>query len=318
MRLNFLTMIGRNRQKGDTFAEGAQSWRELIGSRRSRVNSSVARKRRWLRWVKLVGGLLLLILISGGFFQLFRILNRDTKRAVMSVTVNPVEGILFRTDGVLTERWLEETIGRQIGIPIMEIDIFALKGMLEKSAQVEFASVERIFPGDLRIEIIERKPVLRLLTASADGKRHLKLVARDGVVYQGIGYSRNALQQLPYLQPYRHSDGSYFPLRGIELVVELLDLVRSTQPKFFDTWQVVSLQHCNGSAGLPGQIIEVRSKQIPKIVFSVSKDFSLQLDRLMYILSYFEKNGDPSLERIDLSLQGAAAVQLSSGRAQVY
>lgn len=311
-------MIGRNRQKGDTFAEGSQSWRELGGPRRSRINSSVARKRRWIRWVKLLGVVLLFALLLGGFLQVARILDRNTKKAVASVTVSPVKGILFRTDGVLTENWLEETIGSQIGTPMMEIDIFALKERLEEHVQVESASVERIFPSDLRIDITERKPALRLLTANADGERSLRLVSRDGTVYRGLGYSGNALKQLPYLQPYRHPDGSYFPLRGIEPVVELLDLARNSQPEIFDTWQVVSMQYYNGIVGLPGQVIEVRSKIVPKIVFGVSKDFAIQLDRLVYILDYFEKNGEPSLKRIDLSLRGAAAVQLSSGRAQVY
>lgn len=311
-------MIGHNKQKGDTSAGDAQSWRELAGPRRSRVNSPVSHKRRWMPWLKLLGGLLLLALISAGIFQLIRMLDRETKEAVVAVTAKPVENILFYTDGVLTASWLEDTIGSQTGMPVMEVDIFALKAALENHAQVKAASVERLFPNDLRIDIHERKPVMRLVTANADGKRRLRLVARDGVVYQGVGYSMNALKQLPYLRPYQHADGSYFPLRGIEPVVELLDLVRNAQPELFDTWQVVSLQHYNGRTGLPGQVIEIRSKTVPKIVFGVSKDFALQLDRLMYILKYFEKNGDPSLKRIDLSLRGAAAVQLSSGRAQVF
>ncbi len=311
-------MIGHNKQKGDTSAGDTQSWRELAGPRRSRVNSSVSHKRRWMPWLKLLGGLLLLALISGGLFQLIRMLDRETKEAVVAVAVNPVESILFYTDGVLTSSWLEDTIGSQIGMPVMEIDIFALKAVLEDHAQVKDASIERSFPSDLRIDVSERKPVMRLVTANADGKRRLRLVARDGVVYQGVGYSMSALKQLPYLQPYQHADGSYFPLLGIEPVVELLDLVRDTQPELFDSWQVVSLQHYNGRTGLPGQVIEIRSKTVPKIVFGVSKDFALQLDRLMYLLEYFKKNGDPSLKRIDLSLRGAAAVQLSSGRAQVF
>lgn len=311
-------MIGRNRQKGETFAEGSQSWRELVGSRRSRINSSAARKRRWMRWIKLSGVLLILILIPAGIFQLLRIMAQDTKQAVMSVTVNQLESILFLTDGVLTDSWLEATIGPQRGLPIMEIDIFALKQKLEETKQVKSASVERIFPSDLRIELVERKPVLRLITVNSDGTRRLRLIARDGVVYRGFGYSRDTLNQLPYLHPYQHSDGSYLPLRGIKPVVGLLDLVSSMQPELYGTWQVVSLQYFNGNTELPGQVIEVRSKNVPKIVFGASKDFALQLDRLAYILDYFKKNGEPALKRIDLSLRGAAAVQLSSGRAQVY
>lgn len=311
-------MIRRNRQRGDASAEGAQSWRELAGPRRSRVNSSVARKRRWMPWVKLLLGLLLLSGIAVGIFQLGQLLNQNTKKAVAAVAVNPIQKILFYTDGVLTENWLENTIGLQVGMPIMEADIFALKEKLEESGQVMVASVKRVFPSSLRIDIIERKPVMRLIVADSEGKRRLRLVARDGVVYKGVGYSADALKQLPYLQPHRQADGSYFPLSGIETVVALLDVVHDTRPKLYATWQVVSLQYYNGKSGMPGQVIEIRSTIVPKIIFGVSKDFALQLDRLLYILDYFEKNGDPSLKKIDLSLRGAAAVQLSSGRAQVF
>ena len=311
-------MIGRNKQKGDTSAEGSQNWRELAGPRRSRVNSSASRRRRWMSWIKLLGVLLLLLLIAGGIYQLFRMQDQNTQKTVVAVTANPIQRIVFYTNGVLTERWLEDTVGVQVGMPIMEIDIFALKNKLEENLQVESASVERVFPSDLRIDIAERKPVMRLLTVDSNRKRSLRLVARDGIVYRGVGYSATALKQLPYLQPYQHDDGSYLPLRGMEPVVKLLDLTRRVQPKLFDTWQVVSLQYYNGRVGLPGQVIEVRSTIVPKIVFGVSKDAALQLDRLAYILDYFKKNGDPSLKKIDLSLRGAAAVQLSSGRAQVF
>jgi len=311
-------MIGPGRQKGETFADGSQSWRELAGPRRLRVNSSAARKRRWVPFFKLMGGLLLVSLVSVGLYKLVRMLDRGTRGAIVAVAVNPVEGTLFYTDGVLTEDWLESTIGPLDRKPIMEVDIFALKEKLEKNAQVKVAAVERIFPNYLRVEISERKPVMRLLTVDSDGKRRLRLVARDGQVYRGAGYSVSELKQLPFLQPYQHGDKSYLPLRGIDQAVELLDVTRKMQPDFLSTWQVISLQYFNGKLGLPGQVIEVRSTVVPKIIFGLSKDFALQIDRLTYILDYFEKEGDPSLKKIDLSLRGAAAVQLSSGRAQVF
>ena len=98
-------MIGRDRQKGDTSAQGAQSWRELAGSRRARVNSRVARKRRWLPLIRRLGGVLLLLLIAGGLFKLVRMLDQGTREAVVAVTVKPIQAIRFHTDGVLTEDW---------------------------------------------------------------------------------------------------------------------------------------------------------------------------------------------------------------------
>jgi len=76
----------------------------------------------------------------------------------------------------------------------------------------------------------------------------------------------------------------------------------------------VTLTHYSGDLDLPGQVIEIRSALVPRILFSASRDFGQQLDRLEYILSYVAQRGNPSIERIDLSLNGAAAVQFTSGR----
>ena len=305
-------MIGSSRQKGSTSAEGEQSWRELAGPRQSRVNSSLSRKRRKIRWIKLVGIILVCLIVTVGIIQVRK--RDDDGVASTAAKAGSIERIGFYTDGALSDEWLNSVIRLRPGMSMMEVDIYALKEILEANAQVKSASVERVFPSDINIEIIERKPVMRLMIASVNGSRNLRLVARDGVVYKGLGYSATSLKQLPFLQPYRHPDGSYFPLHGIEQVAQLLELVRSKQPNLFRTWQVVSLEHYAGNQDLPGQVIEVRSKVVPEIIFSATTDYAMQLDRLVYLLNYLEKRGNPSLERIDLSLRDSAAVRLSSGR----
>ncbi|KRP37112.1 MAG: hypothetical protein ABS34_04405 [Opitutaceae bacterium BACL24 MAG-120322-bin51] len=307
-------MIGSGKQKGGTSAGGKQSWRELAGPRRSRVNSAQARKRRQTRWFKFLAGFLLLLVLLGGLAWVGWTFKNSEETIPMTPSSKPIERIIFDTDGVLPDNWLSQTIKLRPGMSMMEADIHALKKSLEADVQVKSASVERVFPSDLRIRVKERVPALRLAVAGADGKRHLRLVARDGRVYDGIGYSKARLENLPFVQPYRHVDGSFFPMRGIESVAELLELVRSTEPKLFRTWQVVSLQHYSGDLDLPGQVIEVRSTIVPRIIFSASAGYRRQLDRLAYILEYVRNQGNPSIERIDLSLRGSAAVQFSSGR----
>lgn len=308
-------MIGSNKQKGSISAEGEQSWRQLAGPRQSRVDSNLSWKRRKMRWIKIIGVLLVCVLIAGGIR--FQSKKQSARAASIASTKGVIQRIELYTDGVLSEEWLSKTIRLRSGMSMMEVDIHALKEILEANAQIRSAAVERIFPSDLRIEINERKPVMRLMIAGANGSRNLRLVARDGVVYQGIDYSTKALKQLPFLQPHRHPDGSYFPLRGIESVAQLLDLVRVNQPDLFRTWQVISLEHFSGNLDLPGQVIEVRSKHVPEIIFSATADYGLQLDRLVYLLNYLKERGNPSLERIDLSLRDSAAVRLSDGPSQL-
>lgn len=311
-------MIGSGRQKGGTSAGGEQSWRELAGPRRSRVNSPQAKKRRRTRWVKFFFGLMVLCMVVSALTWVALALKQREKNIPITPSSKPIERIIFDTDGVLPDIWLSKTIRLRAGMSMMEADIHELKAHLEADAQVKSASVERVFPSDLRIRVEERLPALRLAIAGPDGQPRLRLVARDGAVYDGLGYPKATLKNLPYVQPYQHADGSFMPMRGIESVADLLDLARRTEPNFFKTWQVVSLEHYSGDLNLPGQVIEVRSTLVPRIIFSASGDYVRQLDRLAYILEYVSNEGNQSLERIDLSLRGSAAVQFSSGRVGTF
>lgn len=306
-------MIGDGKEKGGTSANGEQSWRELAGPRRSRVNSPQARKRRHKRWFKLFSMLALTALVVGGIARAGWLLNQRDEALQITPPSRPIERILFDTDGVLPDAWLSRTIDLRPGMSMMQVDIRHLKQALEAEAQVKSASVERVFPSDLRIVITEHQPVMRLAIATADGQRRQRIVARDGTVYDGVGYPRASLKNLPYVQPYQHPDGSFFPLRGIERVAELLDQTRNDDPQLFASWQVISLEHYSGDLKLPGQVIEVRSTMVPRILFSAATDFARQLDRLAYILEYVRNQGNPSLQRIDLSLRESAAVQFSNG-----
>jgi cell division septal protein FtsQ len=307
-------MISRGKEKGGTSAKGKQSWRELAGPSRGRINSPQAHRRRQVKWLKLAGCLgLLVAIICGSIWALVLFKNREENMNLMPSST-PIKHLVFMTDGVLPNAWLSSVVDLRPGLSIMEADIYALKRGIEAEGQVESASVERVFPGALHIRVKERNPVLRLVTAEKGGVRRRHIVARDGTVYQGIGYSQATLQNLPYIQPYQKADQSYFPMKGIERVADLLERARQNEPQLFKTWQVVSLEHYSGDLELPGQVIEIRSKLVARIIFSASSDFDRQLDRLVYILDYVRNHGNPSVERIDLSLRGSVAVQFSSGR----
>ncbi len=307
-------MIGAGKEKGGTSAGGEQSWRELAGPRKRRINSPQAKKRRQKKLLRLVvSGALVLALIGGIVWGV--LVFQDRGEAIpLAPPSKPIERILFDSNGVLPNSWLSSVIKLRPGMSMMEADIFDLKAKLEAEGQVKSASVERVFPSALRIVVEERIPVLRLVTMGQDGKRVLRIVGRDGTVYRGVGYPKAMLQHLPFVQPYKNPDSGYFPMRGIERVAELLEYARQNTPELFATWQVVSLEHYSGDLELPGQVIEVRSSIVPRIIFGAAGDYGQQMDRLNYILSYVQNHGDPSIDRIDLSLRGSAAVQFSSGR----
>ena len=116
----------------------------------------------------------------------------------------------------------------------------------------------------------------------------------------------------------RHPEGGFRPLRGIDKVANLLETARRTQPNFYKTWQLVSLEHYSGDPELPGQVIEVRTSMVPRIIFGFNTDFAQQLDRLAVVLNYVQDRGNPAIRRIDLSLKDFAAVQFESGRISTF
>jgi cell division protein FtsQ len=308
-------MIGRGKNKGSTSATGSQSWRELAGRpKRTRVNSPQAKKRRQVKVLKLVGALLVLCVIVASVVWIASALKNREEPIQISTPSREIGQIIFETDGVLPDRWLGSVIQLSKGTTMMEVDIHAMKQALEAEAQVVRASVERVFPSSLKISVKEHEPVLRIAVEGPDGRPQRRIVARDGTIYKGIGYPEAALASLPFVEPYRHNNGKIRPLRGIDQVADLLAVARSKQPEFFRTWKVVSLKHFSGNPTLAGEVIEVRSSYVPRIIFGASSDFGQQLDRLKVILDYVRAKGNPSMERIDLSLRGSAAVQFSSGR----
>lgn len=310
-------MIGNGRGKGESSASGAQSWRELAGPQKRRVNSPQARKRRLKRKVKLaliaLGALLLALVVS--------VVVRSWREREETIQIRPpskpIEKILFETNGALPDAWLSSVVDLRPGMNLMDADIHNLKRRIESQGQVKAASVERVFPSALKIHVEERLPVMRMAVQSGGLTKH-RIVSRTGVLYDGIGYSRAVLSNLPYLQPYQHPNGKYLPLIGVDRVAELLELARQTRPEQFRTWQLVTLTHYSGDLEMPGQVIEVRTRLVPRVIFSASRDFAQQLDRLDYILRFVKGRGNPSMERIDLSLRGSAAVQFTSGKVDIF
>lgn len=312
-------MIGDGRHKGSTSPDGDQSWRALAGGgKNTRIKSAQARKRRQMQIFKLLsllGGVAAVIATVA--WAVIAVTQREEPMQI-STPSKPVESIIFDTDGVLPSRWLGTVIELRRDTTMMEVDIHAMKQQLEAHGQVRIASVERQFPNALKIHIQEHEPVLRMRVIGANERPEVRIVSREGTIYKGVGYPEATLRKLPYVVPYRHPEGGFKPLRGIERVAELLELTRRTQPNFYKTWQLVSLEHYSGQPEMPGEIIEVRTTIVPRIIFGLNTDFAQQLDRLGVILQYVQSRGNPAVKRIDLSLQGSAAVQFESGRISTF
>lgn len=221
----------------------------------------------------------------------------------------PLKQLAFSTDGVLDRAWLERTLALPKKASLMSLDLAALEQRLLASGQAQSVMLRRRFADNcLVVAAQERVPVARLMAQVDDEPARLRLVARDGTVFEGVGYEPAALEKLPWLDGVhlrRSAQHGIQPITEMGRTAELLQTAGRLVPDLFSGWQVVSLARMDSD-----QEILVHSTLIPDIVFDARDEFPRQLARLDYIVDFLRTKGAPSLQRIDLALGGQVPVEL--------
>ena len=311
-------MKGRRRDWAESSARGEHSWhvlRKPSNQPRGVKSPTVQRRQIFLYLKRATLGLIYVVIIGAFALWIGTQLQKDGKTGAL-VDSKPLAAIRYQTNGVLSELRMAGMIQVPMGTRLIDVDIHGIKAQLESLDQVASAVVQRELPDTLRIRLVEHKPIMRMVIEDASGEKALRMVSRSGEIFEGVDQDASVVRALPYLGPYLYRDGSYRPLRGIERVSDLLETCRLHYPEEFKSWKVVSLTHYRGEAGLPGEVIELRSKEgdsMVRLIFGANLDFKLQLDRLRHIREVARGLRD-TLERVDLSLSDAAAVKFKSGR----
>ena len=213
----------------------APTWRDTVAPEAApRPRNRTGRRRLVLsalrHWVGV--GLVAASLIFG--YLAWRTWNDNPAALAAPAPSAPLREIVVRGDGVLNRAWVERTLGVRPGVPLMDLDLDALRDRLLESGQVKVAVVARRFPDVLAVTLEERSPVLRVRAQSADGvERHL-FVARDGFVFTGEGYDDSVVLGLPWLGGVsltRELSGRGFsPITGMDSVSDLLGTPRASPP----------------------------------------------------------------------------------------
>jgi len=214
----------------------------------------------------------------------------------------PVKYIDARSDGVLDKSWVTRTLALPKTAGLMELDLYALRNRLLESGQVRTAVLTRKFPETLLVMIEERSPVLRIRTQVGAAPAKDLLVARDGVIYEGVGYEPTLIATLPYLAdvPLKLVQGRFQPVDGMEKVADLLSTARANIPALYSGWHVVSLARY----ALDGEIV-VRSKDIKEITFGTREsDFFKQIAQLDLIVETGHVQADHPAVSINLAVGG--------------
>ena len=300
----------------------ARSWRDIPQPVKPRAMSREGRRRFAVSLVRSFLVFAVMVGIGLGGWQVFRAMQA-TAGKTPAASAAPLSAPKLETTGYLggDSTWLARTLALPRNATLMGLDLDALRGRLLAQGQVQTAVLTKIFPATLRVQLTERTPVARLMARSPGSEPRPYLVARDGVVFAGVGFPPELVGTLPWLEPIklvRDGDG-FVPVAGMVVVAELLGKARLEAEHLYKTWHVVSLAGLNTDAE-----VEVRTASGAAVVFSVTADYLSQIAKLDLVLDRLAQQG-ASFKRItlgggrdavvtlDLPLIPAAGPAMSSG-----
>jgi hypothetical protein len=277
----------------------ARSWRDIPQQMNTRAMSSEGRRRVVLRILKTAGILVVLAGLVWGGLEVAATFQENPKKAPEAMQSSPVKDLVLMTDGVLDQAWMNRALALPKNTSLMALDLYQLRTRVLASGQVRTATLIRSFPATLTVSISERTPLARVSVQDKDAAPRTLLVARDGVVYEGMGYDPKMIETLPWLAGVKLArvSGAFQPIAGMESVSDLLAKAKLEAEHLYDTWRVVSLARLEADGE-----IEVTTRDAAKITFGINEDFFRQLANLDAILDAAAAHPEKSLREINLAV----------------
>jgi cell division protein FtsQ len=287
----------------------SRTWRDIQQSIAPKAMSTEGRKRLMGTTVKTVCVLFGVCLAGWGIYEAVLSWQKNPMAIKSPVKSVPVKTVSLRTDGVLEKAWVTRKLALAKNAGLMELDLEALKARLLESGQIQTVVLTRKFPDTLVVMLAERTPVARVRAQIGAAQPKDLLVARDGVVYEGLSYDPGLIGSLPYLADVgmKCVRGRYEPIQGMDKVAELLSTAHANIPALYRNWQIVSLARFESDG-----FIIVRSKEVKEITFDTREnDFFKQVALLDMVVAEAHLQPDRPARSVNLAIgesQGCAQV----------
>lgn len=264
--------------------------------------SSEGRRRLIFSVLKTMAVVASLSAVAWGGLGLAEALKAGPVQKSAAVQGVPLKDIVLVTDGVLDQAWINRALALPKNASLMSLDLFALRDRLLVSGQVRSAALTRNFPATLMVTLSERMPMARLQLLDDAGAPRMHFVARDGVVFEGVGLDPKMVETLPWLAGVKltRQGGRFLPVEGMESVSDLLAKAKLEAEHLYATWTKVSLARLSADGE-----IEVGTKDGVKIIFGTTEDFFRQLANLDAILDAAKTQPDKAPRLINLAVGGS-------------
>lgn len=296
----------------DTPPPASRSWRDIPQQVKPRAMSSGGRRRLLIATLGWLGGLTAAAALGAGVWLVSE--SWRNPGSIPGAKPVPIRDIaLVDPNGVLDRDWLVRTLALPPGATLGGLDLPGLRARIMASGQVAEAALFRIYPAALSVHVTERAPVARVM-GQADGRSpHPFLVARDGTVYDGVGYPPAVVSSLPWLAGVKleRRGPGFAPLAGMAArgarpgAADLLAQAKLEAEHLYRTWKVVSLARLDSDG-----VIVVRPAAGPTVTFGTQEDFSRQLAKLDWLLDTLRARGTGA-SAIDLSLAYGGSHQVT-------
>jgi hypothetical protein len=288
-----------------------RSWRNIRQEVKPLAMSRKGRRRRLTAWLKVGAVCAFFTCLGWGVYEVAHSWSTDRAGLATAVHSELVRDVVVITDGVLTREWVTGVLALPKSISLMALELPGLRDKLLASGQVRVAVLTRNFPDTLVVTLQERSPVARVQAADASGAAKQLLVAKDGVVYDGLNYDKTMLAGLPWLDGIRlvKSGNRFEPVDGMADVSALLSTAQLQAPHLYREWLIVSLARL-----AERDEILVKAQDLPEIVFSRKRDFFKQIAQLDYVIGETQRlENAPLIQSVNLSLEGQVPVRLQAG-----
>jgi cell division protein FtsQ len=271
--------------------------------------SPEGRRRVVLAVLRAVGGAVTLALVGWMAWQVAALMRPAPGGALAEGRARPLRPPVLVTDGVLTNAWLARTLALPPGATLMSLDLFRLRARVLAEGQVSSATVERNPPDGLTVRIAERSPVARVMAQVGREEPRPWLVARDGVVFSGTGFEPALLATIPWLDGVRltRRGAGFAPIAGMAAAAELIALAKLEADAMYRTWQVVSLARVESD-----HLIEIRTRDGVRVLFSTTGDYLRQLARLDLLVAAAKEDPLRPLREVNLALGSQVPVRFGT------
>lgn len=291
----------------------SRTWKDIPQYVKPRAMSRGGRRRVWMNTVKTVTALAIFGGIGWGIYEVVLALDENSPgKTVLAKDAVPIKEPIPVTDGVLDRVWLARTLALPKKVTLMDLDLFKLREQILASGQVINASLTRSFPSTLLVTLTERSPVARIMAQRGGEAPRALMVARDGVVFDGVNFPPEMIAALPWIDGVQLvlENGRFRPIQGMSTIADLLTKAQNETPHLYSTWTVVSLARLASDGE-----IEVKTPAVNRVIFGTQEDFFPQLARLDLLLDAARQQPEQTVREINLAIGANVPVSFTPAAA---